>query len=149
MKCKLIRPLDVENPEYNPKEHQEALRNKKPYRVKQWKPAEIGHEIDHPDAWKLVANGDAQPTDDECREAAEYYFQTFHKKGLKEGMAIAAHARERLARGILPKHFEDYDAGRMDGYDDAGNATLDGEPVELESDEPEGQTVIVIERDAK
>lgn len=148
MKCALIRPLKVKNPEYNQESHQDAMRDKKPYHVKQWVPARIGHEIDHPDAWKLVANGDASPSDDECRDAAEYYFRNFQNKNLKDGMIQAAHARERLARGILPKHFEDYDAGRMDGYDESGNATLNGERVELESDQEQTQTVIVLERDS-
>lgn len=146
MKCKLIRPLKVKNPLYDSVQHQQANRDRKPYRVKQWVTARVGHEIDHPDAWKLVCNGDASPVDAECREAATYHFQAHHGTTLIEGMKIAAHARERLARGIHPRHFEDYDAGRMDGYDSEDHPVLNGERVELDSDQEQAQMVIVIEK---
>ena len=66
-----------------------------------------GTEIEHPDAFKLVRRGAAEPADEECAEAA----------GMTEyQMAVAQHAQRRTAAGIHPEDFEAFDAGLMVGY---------------------------------
>ena len=70
MKVKLIRPASTLNPEWN---RQEAARCKnagKKYDVPHSIPVDAGTEIDHPDAWKLIRMGYAEPEDDEARERA-------------------------------------------------------------------------------
>lgn len=68
---------------------------------------DVGAIIDHPDAWKLVRQGIAEPADDECRERA----------GLTaEQMLASQHAARRLNAGILPQDFRKYDNGEILGY---------------------------------
>ena len=74
--------------------------------------APAGTLYDHPDCFRLVQMGVAEPVDDECRDAA----------GLNpEQLANAQHAAKRLAAGIMPEDFDRYDAGELLGYDAAGN----------------------------
>lgn len=51
----------------------------------------IGHPIDHPECWRLVTMGVAEPDDDECRA----------KAGMTpEKTAAAKAAYERLSKGM-------------------------------------------------
>lgn len=76
----------------------------------------VGAEIDHPRAYLLCINGDADPADDECRDRVEAWRQ---RHGITREMSI--HARERLAKGIHPDDFDRYDAGEIVGYNDDGS----------------------------
>jgi len=144
MKAKLIRPLMKENPAYKPEAAKVASRSGQDYPVKQYLPAPKGTLIDHRDAWKLVANGDAEPADGECLARIQSYFA---KRGqsYEDGLGEAIKQRDRLDKGIDPRHFPAYDEGRMDGYDKRGRTTLAGELVELEEDQPQDQFVIVLD----
>lgn len=74
------------------------------------KPA--GTLIDHPEAFRLVQHGVADPADEEC--AARH--------GLSPAELFAAKAAyERVSRGIHPEDYADFDAGVMTGYDSEGN----------------------------
>lgn len=69
------------------------------------KPA--GTITDHPDAYKLVQQGCAEPADEECAKRA----------GITEAQwKKAVYAYQRLARGIHPDDFAAYDRGEMIGY---------------------------------
>jgi len=73
--------------------------------------APVGTLYDHPDCFRLVQMGVADPADEECRNAA----------GLNpEQLATAQHAAKRLAAGIMPEDFARYDAGELIGYDAEG-----------------------------
>jgi hypothetical protein len=73
----------------------------------------------------LVQMGCAEPADEECDKAAGM---------TPERIAIAAHAYERVHRGIHPDDYEAYEAGLMTGYNPDGsfipgpNAEREGEP---------------------
>ena len=68
---------------------------------------DCGAVIEHPDAWKLVNMGVAEPADDECRA----------KCGMTaEQMQAAQHAARRLSAGILPQDFRKFDSGEILGY---------------------------------
>jgi len=71
-----------------------------------------GTIIDHPDAHVLVRMGMAEPADVECAVAARLTL---------EQMTAAQWAQERVRRGIHPEDYEAFDAGKMIGYDAAGN----------------------------
>lgn len=71
-----------------------------------------GTLIDHPDAFRLVQMGVAEPADPECAEAAGM---------TPEGIAAAGHAYDRVTRGIHPDDYEAYDAGYMIGYEGDGS----------------------------
>lgn len=69
-----------------------------------------GTVIDHPDAWRLVEMGSADPADAECLAKCV-------SLGLSgERLAKAKAAYERSDRGIHPEDFEAYAAGWMIGY---------------------------------
>lgn len=70
MKCKYRRPMERQNPAFDPMEAAEARKARRPYRVPFTIMFPTGTEIEHPDAWRLVRMGVADPVDDECREAA-------------------------------------------------------------------------------
>ena len=148
MKVRLIRELKRRNPKYSEKVAQSFLARGKAYPVPKYLPAPAGSEITHPEAWKLVANGDAEPIDEQATERSIAYFLS---RGLTapDGMAEAKRLRDRLEAGIMPKHFDAYDEGRLDGYDEKGRPVLNGELVELEEDQPEDQFVIVINEPAQ
>lgn len=74
MKCKLIRPMQAFNPEWNRDEAQKAKREGREYEHKQIITREPGWIQDHPDSWNHCVNGYlnaepyAVPADEECRE---------------------------------------------------------------------------------
>jgi hypothetical protein len=71
-----------------------------------------GTLIRHPDAWRLVQMGVAEPADDECDA----------KAGMTANDQIRArHAYERLSLGIHPEDFAAFDAGHMRGYNRDGS----------------------------
>lgn len=92
------------------------------------KPA--GTVIDHPDAYKLVQIGCAEPADEEC--------QRRHGR-TPEQLAAARHAYRRVSAGIAPEDYEAFDEGIMAGYTPEGewipgpamadDAELDGQEV--------------------
>ena len=71
-----------------------------------------GAEHEHPDVWKLVFNGCAEPADEECEQRCA---------GWRDGLADRLHARDRLAKGIHPDDFDKYDRGEIDGYNPDGS----------------------------
>lgn len=144
MKARLIRPLKRRNPQFNRYAEQLSWTQGKPYPIPKYIPAPIGTEIEHPDAWKLVANGDAEPACPACLAKVESHFGK-SGKSFVEGMGEAIKQRDRLDKGIHPKHFDAYDEGRMDGYDKKARPVLKGELVELEEDQPEEQIVVIID----
>lgn len=144
MKARYIRPLKRKNPQWNREAEQLSLAQGKSYPIPQWIDAPPGTIISHPDAWKLVANGDAEPVCDACLAKCEEYFAT-RGESFAAGFAVAIKQRDRLEKGIHPKHFDAYDEGRMDGYDKKGRPVLKGKLVELEEDQPEEQIVVVID----
>lgn len=74
------------------------------------KPA--GTTIAHPDSWKLVRMGVAEPHDAECERAA----------AMTECDQVRARAAyERLELGIHPEDFQAFDAGYMRGYNRDGS----------------------------
>lgn len=66
-----------------------------------------GTVIDHPDAYKLVRLGVAEPADDECRERCGM---------TPERMKAAQAAAARAEAGIHPEDHEAYAKGWMVGY---------------------------------
>jgi hypothetical protein len=73
------------------------------------KPA--GTIIDHPDAYRLVQLGVAEPADEECEQ----------KHGMThENMLAKQKTFPRIARGILPEDYEAFENGEMIGYDNQG-----------------------------
>lgn len=70
MKCTLLRPMQVLNPEYSEQERLNAIRSGRPYRVPRDRWLEKGAEIDDPQAWLLVRLGVAKPVDQECMTAS-------------------------------------------------------------------------------
>jgi hypothetical protein len=143
MKVRLIRDLKQRNPRYNPKVARNFQERGKRYPIPKYLPAPAGTEITNPNAWKLVVNGDAEPA---CTESTERCLEYFLARGKtsEEGMAEAKRLRDRLDKSIHPKHFEAYDEGRLDGYDEKGRPVLNGELVELEEDQPQDQFVIIV-----
>ena len=70
MKVKLIRPATTLNPQWSSAEAARCRDQGKKYDVSHSIPREAGYVIDHPDAWKLIRAGYAEPEDDESRERA-------------------------------------------------------------------------------
>jgi hypothetical protein len=70
--------------------------------------APAGEVIDHPNAWRLVRMGVAEPADDECRAKADMS---------PEKMERAKVRYERTDLGIHPEDFAAFDSGWMVGYD--------------------------------
>jgi len=71
-----------------------------------------GTLIDHPDAWKLVRMGVAEPVDEECIAKADR---------TPEQLAAAQAAYPRVAAGIHPDDYDAYNAGLMTGYNPDGS----------------------------
>jgi len=85
-------------------EVRQVFRSGKLQDVTFWK---TGVEFEHPSAAFFVRNGDAEPADDECREAC----------GMTPVQIKDAQGnRERLAQGINPEDWDAYDKGYMTGY---------------------------------
>ena len=74
------------------------------------KPA--GTEINHPDAFKLVRMGIADPIDDDCKAMV---------RRTPEQLLAARHAYIRTTKGIHPEDFDAYDRGMMVGYNADGS----------------------------
>ncbi len=70
MICKLLRPMQVANPEYNELDRLTAIQQQRPYRIPRDIWLEKGAEISDPQAWMLVLVGVAEPVDKECQEAS-------------------------------------------------------------------------------
>jgi len=92
-----------------------------------------GEIIEHPDAFRLVQIGCAEPADDECA--------TSHGM-TAEQLAAARHAYVRTAAGIWPEDFAAFDAGMMTGYSPDGSP-IPGpnyvEPQEEDEEEPDDE----------
>lgn len=104
MQCTLLRPLQCDRcPEF-------------PDGVK---PA--GTRINHPDAFRLVQLGVAEPADEACRAA----------HGMTPEQILAARAGyEKVDRGIHPNDYAAFDRGEMVGY------YPDGRPIPGPNAEP-------------
>lgn len=74
----------------------------------------IGAEVEHPEAYKLVGMGIAVPADEECEKRANM---------TPAQLAAAQHAAKRVEAGIHPEDYELYDSGQILGY------TADGEYI--------------------
>lgn len=70
MICKLLRPMQVANPEYNELDRLKAIQQQRPYRIPRDIWIEKGAEINDPQAWMLVLVGVAEPVDKECQECS-------------------------------------------------------------------------------
>lgn len=112
MKCQLVIALQAPNPDG------ERLPNIT---------LPVGHVVDHPEAYRLVRHGVANPLDDECRRWAGM---------TPEQIAAAQHAYRRVEKGIAPEDYAAFDAGEMLGYDDDGEwvpgPNYTGEPEDEE-----------------
>jgi hypothetical protein len=94
MKAKTIRPLNCHRTPQNPEGVLPA-----------------GSIDAGPESWKLVVHGVAIPEDEECRL----------KAGMTpEQMAERQRTYNRLAAGIHPDDWAEFDRGEMVGYDEAG-----------------------------
>lgn len=71
MKCRLLRDMPQRNPVYSAAARSSAAAARLPYDVPRTVTAVAGTEIEHPDAWRLVRLGVAEPADDDCRSAAD------------------------------------------------------------------------------
>ena len=134
MKAKLIRD-DIEASETAAKdakgiEVREVRRNGETVPVRFWTK---GATIEHPDAYRLVQMGIAEPADDECKEKANR---------TEEQLKAARYAYERQVRGIAPDDFDRYDRGEIsrmlpDGtYEPGPNAVEEDDDDEEDDDEP-------------
>lgn len=112
MKAKFIRD-DQQCTSPTPDESQtivrEIVQNGKPVKRRFWLKGGI---VDHPRAFRLVQLGVAVPADDECTKAAKMTDQQ-----LKD----AAHAAERLSKGIIPEDYKLFDRGVILGYNPDGS----------------------------
>lgn len=74
MKCKLIRPMQAFNPDYDREDAAKAKQEGTAYDVPQIITREPGHIQDHPESWKHCVRGymnsdpNAVPADEECRD---------------------------------------------------------------------------------
>jgi hypothetical protein len=75
-----------------------------------WQP--VGTVIEHPDAYRLVRHGCAEPADEECEQAADM---------TPEALAKAQAAYPKIAAGIIPEDREAWDLGYMRGYNADGS----------------------------
>lgn len=67
---------------------------------------EIGHEIDHPQAWLLVQQGVAEPADEECEAKAAL---TLEQRILRQQAYADFHARVESSAGAGEdtQHYDD------------------------------------------
>jgi hypothetical protein len=72
----------------------------------------VGTIIDHPEAFKLVQQGIAEPADEECAKQANMTEAAWRK-------AVRHHAR--LRAGIHPDDFGAWERGEMVGYNPDGS----------------------------
>lgn len=81
-----------------------------------------GTIIEHPSAFRLVQMGVAIPADDQCGARCGM---------TEEDMRKAQAAYVKVAKGIHPDDYEEYDAGLFDHYDSMGRKVdKDGRIVE-------------------
>ncbi len=98
MKCKLI----VEQ-EASPTHPDEGMRGKM---------MPVGTVIEHPQAFRLVQNGVAEPADEECKIRANMSAEKF---------ALARRNYPAVAKGIVPEDRDAFFAGKMNGYNPDGS----------------------------
>jgi hypothetical protein len=117
MKAKLISPQLVRNPLFKQKCLDEALRTGGFYAQRKYIERPAGWEIENPDVWKLVCMGVAEPADEECEEAVA-------KRMTDSDLWQARIAQRRVAKGIHPEDYEEFENGEMDGYAPDGSHIL-------------------------
>lgn len=88
-----------------------------------------GTIIEHPDAYRLVRLGAAEPADEECQRAASVSPIQFQR-------AVAA--QRRAAAGIHPEDFDAFDAGEMVGYYPDGSHIPGPNASHFRSDDEDG-----------
>ena len=115
--------------------------------------APIGTLIDDPGCYLLVANGDAEAVDDECRQASIAINPMLDFKATKPAwvlqdgqliridLQVIQWAALRRERGVMQEDFEAYAAGEMIGYDAAGSIVPgpNAKPEADDEDDEEGQ----------
>lgn len=92
MKCKLLRVMEQRNPAYDPAARAAALKARRPYDVPKTVEAPAGTEIEHPDAWRLVRLGVAEPADDECATVANVPPEDLARRAAKYDKLAAGRA---------------------------------------------------------
>jgi len=91
----------------------------------------------HNPAVRLVRLGVAEPADEECEKMC----------GMSQEMRLRVqYAYQRVHRGIHPDDYEDYDAGRMIGYNPDGSP-IPGPNAEQEADEEESESQLWVPED--
>jgi hypothetical protein len=73
-----------------------------------------GTIVEHPDAWKLVLMGSAEPADEECQEKVS-------RQATPDQLRRAQRIYIRGMRGIHPEDFAAYNRGEMVGYNSDGS----------------------------
>ncbi|NJM54559.1 MAG: hypothetical protein HC841_00305 [Verrucomicrobiae bacterium] len=122
MKAILIQDHKAKNPHFDRLLDLQAKRFGYKYDVPRDVVVKSGTTIEGPDVWRLVRLGAAVPHDQECRDRC----------GLtSEQIASKVASYEFIHRGISRLHRQAFREGRMNGYDDNGNPTLDGKPVKI------------------
>lgn len=71
-----------------------------------------GTVITHPDAYRLVQQGVAEPFDERCEQVSDR---------TPEQLANAQDAYEKVSKGIHPEDYDKYDAGQITGYNPDGS----------------------------
>ena len=100
MKAKFIRD-DMRYTGSEPYPEGVSIRKHRNKMLPMW---DVGAVVSHPNAFRLVQEGVAEPVDEECEVAA----------GVSpEQMRVKAHAYERRRRGIAPEDFYRYDRGEI------------------------------------
>jgi hypothetical protein len=112
MKCAYLREMEQENPEYSDEDRRAAKKARRPYNVPRFVKKPAGTVVDHPEAWRLVRMGVAEPVDDECREAANVS---------EERLKVLAAKYERLNKGMGTGDPR-YDAAATVSEDESGVA---------------------------
>jgi hypothetical protein len=106
MKCTLLTEKEIYEPAATP----ELIASCERRGTHLFAPA--GTVLDHPECWRIVQMGQAEPADDECRE----------KAGMNaEQMEAAQKAAKRLAAGIDSEDYTKFDAGEILGYNADGS----------------------------
>lgn len=89
----------------------------------------VGTIIEHPEAFRLVRLGAAEPADEECAQRANM---------TTEQMRVAQHHQRRTAAGIHPEDFEAFDRGEMAGYYPDGSFIPGPNASHFRDDDEEG-----------
>ena len=104
MKCKYLVAVPEDRPQFQDDDRLEIV-NGRYY----WP---IGTMEEHPNAYKYVIMGVAEPADDECRLAAARSTQEIQ---------TATRRYEMVSKGIESDDYQRYLDGEILGYDEAGN----------------------------